>query len=115
MEEIIDFIRSSWVEWLFAGALSALAWLYRNIAARLAAEQQKNEAIAAGVQSLLRESILSNYNHYSDKGFCPIYAKESVKKVYAAYHGLGGNDVATELYRKILSMPEKEVREDDEQ
>lgn len=113
MEAIIDFVRSNWVEWLFAGALTALAWLYRNIAARLAAEQQKNEAIAAGVQALLRESIVTNYNRYSERGACPIYAKESLKKVYASYHDLGGNDVATQLYNKILAMPEKEERDDE--
>ncbi len=108
MEEIINFIEANWVQWLFAVALSALAWLYRNIAARLKLEQAKNEAIAEGVQSLLRESIVSNYNKYLEKGACPIYAKESIKKVYASYHKLGGNDVATELYRKLLAMPEQE-------
>ena len=113
MDTIVDFIRTNWVEWLFAAAVSVLAWLYRNIAARLASEQEKNEAIAEGVQSLLRESIVSNYNKYSEKGFCPIYAKESIKKVYEAYHDLGGNDVATQLYQKILVMPEKEENEND--
>ncbi len=108
MDEIIAFVSAHWVEWLFAGAVSVLAVLYRNIAARLKIEQAKNEAIAQGVQSLLRENIVNNYNKYSEKGFCPIYAKESVKKLYAAYHDLGGNDVATELYRKLLMMPEDE-------
>ncbi|MBR2999804.1 MAG: hypothetical protein IKF39_02305 [Oscillospiraceae bacterium] len=111
MEEIAEFIAASWVEWLFACATAALAWCYRNIAARLKTEQAKNEAIAAGVESLLRESIVSNYNKYVEKGFCPIYAKESIKKVYEAYHGLGGNDVATELYGKILKMPEQAEEE----
>lgn len=108
MGEIITFISENWVEWLFATAVSVLAWLYRGISARLKIEQAKNEAIAEGVQSLLRESIVGNYNKYSEKGVCPIYAKESVKRVYSAYHDLDGNDVATELYRKILAMPEKE-------
>lgn len=112
MEDIIEFITASWVEWLFAAAVSVLAYLYRNIAARLKAEQTKNEAIAAGVESLLRESIVGNYNKYLEKGFCPIYAKESIKKVYEAYHNLGGNDVATQLYSKILTMPESEVNDD---
>ena len=70
-------------------------------------EQKKNNAIAEGVQSLLRESIVDNYNKYTDRNFCPIYAKESIKKVYSAYHNLGGNDVATELYHKILAMSEE--------
>jgi len=108
MSELMAFVSAHWVEWLFAGAVSVLAYLYRNISARLEIERQKNEAIAAGVQSLLRESIVSNYNKYSDKGTCPIYAKESIKKVYESYHNLGGNDVATELYNKILRMPEED-------
>lgn len=115
MEEIINFIQTSWVEWLFAAATAALAWCYRGISARLEEEKKKNEAVAAGVQALLRESIVSNYNKYLEKGACPIYAKESVKKVYIAYHDLGGNDVATELYRKLLAMPEQEEKENDEQ
>ena len=37
----------------------------------------------------------------------PIYAKESIKKCYKAYHDLGGNDVASELYQKMLKMKEE--------
>ena len=106
MVEILSFIHENWLQWLFAGLMAALAWGYKNVSARLKAEQERSEAIAEGVQSLLRESIVSNYNKYSEKGFCPIYAKESIKRVYAAYHDLKGNDVATELYQKILKMPE---------
>jgi hypothetical protein len=102
---IISYIGAHWVEWLFTLCLAALAWAWRTVAARLKAETKKNEAIADGVQSLLRESIVGNYNRYADKGFCPIYAKESIKKVYHAYSNLGGNDVATDLYKKMLEMP----------
>jgi hypothetical protein len=94
------------VQWLFAGLLALLGWGYRTVSARLKAEQERNTAIAEGVQALLRDSIVSSYNKYSERGACPIYAKESVKKAYAAYHQLGGNDVATELYQKILKMKE---------
>ena len=112
LEALISFISANWIKWLFAAATAILAWCYRNISTRLKIEQEKNEAIAAGVQSLLREAIVNNYNRYQDKGFCPIYAKESIKTIYAAYHNLGGNDVATELYNKILKMPEKEELEE---
>ena len=74
-------------------------------------EQQKNNAIADGVQSLLRESIVQNYNQYQDKEYCPIYAKESIKRAYKAYHNLGGNDVATKLYNTLLAMPEEKGEE----
>ena len=105
--DIISYIQAHWVQWVFAAISAVLAFAYRSIDKRLQEEKKKNEAIAQGVQSLLRESIVDNYNKYSDKGFCPIYAKESIKKAYAAYAALGGNDVAHELYSKILKMAEE--------
>lgn len=110
--EILHYIAAHWVEWLFAICLAILTAAWRTVAARLKSEQMKNEAIADGVQSLLRESIVNNYNKYHDKGFCPIYAKESIKKAFGAYSRLGGNDVATSLYHKILAMPETEDSEE---
>lgn len=107
MNALVTYAAAHWLEWLFAALLAILGYGHRQIAERLKLEQEKNDAIAMGVQSLLRESLVDNYNKYSDKGFCPIYAKESVKKVYKAYHNLGGNDVATELYNKLLRMPEE--------
>lgn len=104
---VLEYIAEHWVEWLFAVCLAILTGAWKTVVARLKMEQKKNEAIAEGVQSLLRESIVNNYNRYTDKGFCPIYAKESIKKVYHAYHDLGGNDVATQLYENILRMPEE--------
>jgi len=109
--EILNYIGAHWVEWLFAVCLAALTLAWRTVMARLKEEQKKNEAIAEGVQSLLRESIVSNYNRYHDKGFCPIYAKESIKKVYESYHNLGGNDVATGLYKQLLEMPPEPKKE----
>ena len=103
--EILAYIAAHWVEWLFTLALAVLAWAYRTLLKRMKEEHAKSEAIAEGIQSLLRESIVSNYNKYKSKGFCPIYAKESIKKVYKAYHDLDGNDVATGLYKELLAMP----------
>jgi len=105
--DLLTFIMSHWLEWLFTAVLAILSWLFKEMKEQLQEEKRKNEAIAEGVQSLLRESIVNSYNRYSDRGCCPIYAKESIKKVYKAYHNLGGNDVATELYNKVLKMPEE--------
>ena len=112
--EILHYISAHWVEWLFMIVTAVIGFGYRTVLKRLQEEKQRNEAIAEGVQSLLRESIVNNYNKYQDKGFCPIYAKESIKKVYEAYHNLGGNDVATSLYNKVLAMPEETVSDKEE-
>ena len=76
-------------------------------------EEEKEQALADGVQALLRESIVRNYNKWSDKGYCPIYAKESLRRAHAAYSKLGGNDVAHELYGKLIKMPEEATTEHD--
>ena len=114
MDAFFAHIAENWVKWLFAAALALLTAAWRIVAARLKEEHEKNLAIAEGVQSLLRESIVANYNRYSDRGFCPIYAKESIKKVYHAYHDLGGNDVATDLYDKLLKLPTEKKEKEEE-
>lgn len=108
---ILDYISAHWIQWLFAAICAFLAWGHRTIATQLKDEKRKNDAIAEGVQALLRDAIVTAYNKYSSKGHCPIYAKESIKKAYKAYSALGGNDVASELYRKILAMREEEPEE----
>ncbi len=104
---LLPFIQQHWTEWMFAAISSILGYLYRDVRNRLKEEQEKSAAIAEGVKGLLRESIVQNYNKYQDREYCPIYAKESIKRVYEAYHKLGGNDVATKLYNTLLNMPEE--------
>lgn len=121
MTEIINYIQANWVAWLFAIIGAALTYIIRELrqqqAKAKAAEEKRqadNQALADGVRSLLRENIVANYNKYQDRRHCPIYAKESLKQVYAAYHNLGGNDVATELYHKLLAMPEEPQEREEE-
>lgn len=69
-------------------------------------EEEDNKALRDGVQALLRESIVSNYRRYHDRGdYCSVEEKESSKRAWEAYSRLGGNDVAHALYNKILAMP----------
>lgn len=76
--------------------------------AALEKETEKQDAIANGVLSLLRRSILDDFNKYSAKGCVPPYARENLERTYAAYHALGGNDMATDLYTKLRALPVKE-------
>ena len=109
MMAIIDYFAEHWIEGMFTLLTACVGYLIK----RLHAQRKEYKAIAEGVQSLLRESIVQNYNKYSDKGFCPIYAKESIKRVYKAYTALGGNDVAESLYKKILEKPEEGDKKDE--
>ena len=65
-------------------------------------------AIRDGLCCLLRAEIIRQHEKWDEKGYCPIYAKESLRRAYKAYHALKGNDVATSLYEKTLDLPDKE-------
>lgn len=69
------------------------------------------QAIKNGLQCLLRSELIRSYEKYSDHGYCELYAKEALTKAYKAYHSLGGNDVATDLYHNVMDLPtEKEFQ-----
>lgn len=123
MDAFLSYIASHWVEWVFALLLAVLGLLYRSLVKKVKEDKEereairtlikkaeddidKNKAIAQGVQALLRDSIIKAYNKYSELGYCPIYAKENIRAMYAAYHLLGGNDIATALYKKLIDLPE---------
>lgn len=65
----------------------------------------KNKAMREGVRSLLRAEIIRAYEKYTERGYCPIYAREPLTKVYEAYHAMGGNGTGTDFYRKTIALP----------
>lgn len=71
------------------------------------------KSVRNGLQCLLRAEIIRSHEKYMDKGFCPIYARESLRREYSAYHALGGNDVATALYKEVLTLPTDPPKEDE--
>ena len=84
------------------GALTAVmgvAWK------RLSVRVKRQDAVGLGVQALLRDRIIQAYNHYTEKGCCPIYALENVEELYRQYHALGGNGTITKLYDQIRELP----------
>lgn len=67
---------------------------------------QENEAVKAGMQAMLRDRMIQIYNHYYyNKGYMPIYAKQSFENVYNAYHNLGLNGVMDDIKLKVMALP----------
>ena len=101
---------SAFIRWLVpfvcGGAISIAGYAIGYARKKNKKEQCEQDDIKKGLQCLLRSEIIRSYEKYLDKGYAPIYAKEALKREYEAYHNLGGNDVATELYNKVMKMPE---------
>lgn len=105
MDEIISKILGIILSAAASGVVSGVAVWFKM-------RRKKDDAVADGVQCLLREKIIEKHTKYvEEKHYCPIYAKESIRKAYNAYHALGGNDVATALYKELMALhtepPEK--------
>lgn len=98
MEIFLDKFLSQIVNAL-AGAIITLLWTM------LRAKKRENDALKEGMQALLRDRIIQAYNHYSDKGWIPIYAMESIEACHKSYEELGENGVIDNLMRQLRELP----------
>ena len=96
-----------WVTWLCGILAGGLAFFSRSIFRRFKKDRNKQDALWAGLRSLLRDSIIWSHNHYTEKGYCPIYARENIEDMYNQYHVLGGNGVVTSLVEELKDLPTK--------
>jgi len=103
--EILRYIGLHWIEWIFVALGGGLVAFWRWAVKKFKTINVENDSIANGIQALLRSEIIDKYNYYKDKGYCPIYAKENIRRLYKPYEALGGNDVATKLVNEMLDMP----------
>lgn len=102
-----DWIVEYWIEWIFGIVAAILLGLFRRLSKRVKDTQKKDNAIEMGVQALLRAQMIADYNHYADKGYAPIYARETFDNCYSQYKALGGNGVMTDIYEKFKALPTK--------
>lgn len=85
-----------------------LNWLERRAIRKEAArskKEDKTDALALGVQALLRAQMINDYNHYAEKGYAPIYARENFENCWTQYENLGANGVMEDIHRKFLALP----------
>lgn len=91
-----EFMRENW-GWLlsFSGVLlSMVVYLAGQVM-----------ALKKGLQAMLRAQMISDYNHYLEKGFAPIYARESFENCWIQYERLGKNGVMQDIRTKFMALP----------
>lgn len=72
---------------------------------RIKREHQHDVATERGLQALLRDRLIYQYDKYRDKGYAPIYARENFENLYQQYHNLGANGVMDDIYSKFRELP----------
>lgn len=94
---MVDFIIKYWIEVLMGILLMGITALALGFA-----------AVFQGVKALLRDRLIQIHSHYTEKGFCPIYALENAHGMYKAYKALHGNGTVTQLMDELEHLPRKE-------
>lgn len=72
---------------------------------RMKASEQKQNALELGVQALLRDRLIYQYEKYKSQGYAPIYAKENFENLYEQYHKLGANGVMDSIHEEFKNLP----------
>lgn len=96
MEQFIDFMQHNWGWILSFGTFLVGIVVYVYVRIR---------ALQKGVQALLRAQMIQYYNHYRDKGYAPIYARESFENCWIQYEKFGKNGVMQDIRAKFLALP----------
>lgn len=103
---------SSGLSLLFGSGI--LVSVGRYFMSRIKENDRKTEAVCLGVQALLRDRLISTYNHHLEKGSAPIYAKDNFENMWKQYHNLGANGVMDEIHEKFLNLPDRRSPENED-
>lgn len=91
-----------------SGVLTAVGGYFLK---RIKDNDKKTESVRLGVQALLRDRLIHEYNKALDRGYAPIYAKDNFENMWKQYHNLGQNGVMDEIHNEYMSLPtNKEVK-----
>lgn len=108
-----DWIVKYWIEWVFGLVIAGMGWILKRFSGKLKKEREareelarqaeaENKALKDGMRSLLRRQILADCEAAERQGWCDSTTKGTIKAMYDAYHGLGGNDVVTAAVRQVI-------------
>lgn len=90
------------------GVPSISIGVFAYLSAKVKTTNKETKAIKMGVQALLRSQMINDYNHWTKKGYAPIYARESFENCWSQYHSLGANGVMNDIRNKFMALPTTE-------
>lgn len=105
-------MQEAFIKWIVPFLCGGTVSIASVAISSLKSRNKRSHAIENGLQCLLRAEIIRSFEKYDDRGYCPLYAKEALKREYDSYHDLGGNDVATDLYKKMMAMQTEPSKEE---
>lgn len=65
----------------------------------------RQQAQELGIQALLRNALIQQYDFWSTKHHAPIHIKDNFNNMYQQYHALGANGVMDNMYHAFMELP----------
>lgn len=100
-----EWAKEYWLKALFGAILGVFGFWGKKKVKDLECKLKEQEAIKQGLQALLRSELIREYERWTDKEYCPVYARDNVQNMYKQYHGLGQNGVIDGLMERIMELP----------
>lgn len=66
---------------------------------------ERIELLETASKCMLRRNIISDYNHYKEMEYIPIYGKENVNEEFEVYKKLHGNGTIHSLVESLENLP----------
>lgn len=107
---MFEFIVTYWLEALFTLLCSVFALLFKRLFKRIKENKERQNAVEAGLQALLRNELIKSYREYEAKGEISILDKENMEHMFTEYENLGGNGTVAQMFKEILSLPIKIIK-----
>lgn len=99
MQNFLDFMKNNW-QWILS-FVTVVGGLLTYVIVQI-------RAVKRGLQAILRAQMINDYNHYSEKGWAPIYARQNFENCWINYEALYKNGVMQDIHKKFLELPTRE-------
>lgn len=101
----MEWVGQYWIQWSFGLMGSIFSGLFLWFGKKFKLSMTAQKAVNKGVQALLRDRIIQAYNHYMERGECPIYALDNVLALFKEYKALDGNGAIERLVGELKNLP----------
>lgn len=102
---ILEWLTRWWLDAAMGVVAGLLAFGYHWLRRKTMSTITEHDALKAGIKALLHDRIVDSYNVYKERGYWPIYARETMTDLLAQYHALGGNGVINDLMDALRELP----------
>lgn len=107
---MIEFIVKYWVQTLFTLLCGVFSLLFKHLFKKLKENKERQKAVEAGLQALLRNELVRRYREYETKQEISIIDMENIEHMFKEYKNLGGNGTVEKMYEELLKLPTKIIK-----